>query len=198
MKYFIMQGLIPEPYEGAPHLGREAATRHERIRCWRSMASKLPREGEHVFLRQPHIGRLSVLVHDVCDALLMVSAPSQRKAYALALPFRSYLTIYLGVDAADSEFLLELTAKPKLTATTRDIARLYRQLGVDRRDPDVLSTLLRSGTLVFHPRIQGACDFVAKVLAAPQLLASLMHLERSHNLLSGHMTGSHYQRHYRH
>lgn len=149
--------------------------------------------GEHVFLRQPHIGRLSVLVYDACDALLMVSAPSQRKAYALALPFRSYLTIYLGVDATDSEFLLELTAKPKLTATTRDIACLYRQLGVDRSDPDVLSTFLRSGTLVFHPRIQGACDFVAKVLAAPQLLASLMHLERSHNLLSGHMTGSHYQ-----
>jgi len=123
-----MQGLIPEPYEGAPHLGGEAATRQERIRRWRAMARKLPREGEQVFLRIPSTGRLSVLVHDVCDALLMVSAPSQRKAYSLALPFRSYFSIYLGRDLTDgnSDFLLELRAKPKSNATTRYYEHHYR------------------------------------------------------------------------
>jgi hypothetical protein len=184
VKYFVMQGLIPEAYEGAPHLGKVPTTRRERIRRWRAMTNKFPREGAHVFLRHPGTGRLSVLVHDVCDTLLMVSAGSQRKAYDLALSFRSYLTVYLGFDPADAtdEFLLELTARPKSTVTTRDITRLYRQLRFHPSNPDSLSSVMRSGTVVFHPQIRSACKFVSKVLPAPQLVASLMHLERSYGI----------------
>jgi hypothetical protein len=164
------------------------------------METKLPREGEHVFLRQHRTGRLSVLVHDVYDALLMVSAPSQRKAYALALPFRAYLTVYLGFDVADDpyEFLLELRGKPKLTDTTRDIARLYRQLGSYPSDPDVLSRFMRSGVLLHQPQIRSACKFVRRILAVPHLVAALIHLERSHGIFAGYMTNHHYQHHYRH
>jgi hypothetical protein len=200
VKYFIIQGLIPEAYEDAPHLGGNAATtRRERIRRWRAMGSKLPQEGERVFLRQPRIGRVSVFVHDVCDALLMVTAPSQRKAYALALPFRSYLTIYLGFEfdfGSPYEFLLELKSKPKLADTTRDIAGLYRQLGSYPVVPDVLCRFIGIGTVLFHPQIRSACNFVEKILAAPQLLESLIHLEWSHGLFAGYMTGYHYQHHY--
>lgn len=202
MKYFIIRGLIPEAYEGAPHLGGEVSkTRRERIKRWRATGSQLPREGEHVFLRQSGIGTLSVLVHDVCDTLLMISAPSQRKAYELALPFRSYLTVYLGFDLADSSddfFLLELTTKPKFTATTHDIARLYRRLGPYPSNPDFLSSDMLSGTGLFHSQIRSACKFVAKILATPQLVASLTHLEQSHGLFAGHMTSSYYHHHYRH
>jgi hypothetical protein len=200
VKYFIMQGLIPETYDGAPHLGNAPTTRQERIKRWRAMARKLPCEGEQVFLRMPSTGRLSVLVHDVCDALLMVSAPSQRKAYSLALPFRSYFTIYLGRDLANSnnDFLLELRANPKSTATTRDIACLYRQFTSYRVDPDLLAMAMRSGVRLFHTEIKSACEFVAKVLAVPQFVASLMHLERSYFLFEGHMTSSYYHHHYRH
>lgn len=201
VKYFIIQGLIPEPYEGSPHLGGNGpTTRQDRIRRWRATGSKLPREGEYVFLRQPPTGKLSVLVHDVCAALLMVSAPSQRKAYALALPFRSYLTVYLGFDFANSsdEFLLELIAKPKFTATTRDIACLYRQRGSYPSNPDLVLNAMRSGAGLFHSQIRSACNFVSKVLAASNLVTSLMHLEQSHSLFAGHMTSSYYQYEYRH
>ena len=88
-----MQGLIPEANDGAPHLGSKATIRQERIRRGRAMEGKIPIEGEQVFLRLQNLGRIAVLVHDVCDSLLMGSASSQRKAYNLALPFRSYLTL---------------------------------------------------------------------------------------------------------
>ncbi len=200
MKYFILQGLIPEPYEDAPHVGREVVIRQERIRRWRGMEAKLPREGEHVFLRQHRTGRLSVLVHDVYDALLMVSAPSQRKAYALALPFRAYLTVYLGFDVADGpyEFLLELKAMPKLTDTTRDIARLYQRLGYYSSDPDVLSSFMRSGVLLHQPQIRSACKFVKRILPVPQFVAALLQFERSHGIFASYMSNHHYQHHYRH
>jgi hypothetical protein len=196
-----MQGLIPEAYEGAPHLGGNVpTTRQERIRRWKATECPLPREDWYVFLRQPGIGTLSVLVHDVYDTLLMVSAPSQRKAYALALPFRSFVTVYLGyaLDNSNYEFLIELTAKPALTATTREIARLYRQLGPDPVSADFLSMAMVSGTGLFHSQIRSACKFIERILLAPQLAASLTHLERSHNLFAGHMTSSYYHHHYRH
>ena len=45
VKYFIMQGLIPEAYEGAPHIGGNAlTTRQERIKRWKATESRLPRE----------------------------------------------------------------------------------------------------------------------------------------------------------
>lgn len=198
MKYFILQGLIPEAYEGAPHIANEPSTRRERIRRWRRIDNRLPLEGEQVLLRQPGIGRLSLLVHDVFNTLLMIAASSQRKAYSLALPFRSYVTIYLGRDLAESsgDFLLELSAKPKATATTRDIACLYRQLTPYPVDPDLISNALKSGIVLFHPQIRSACEFVVKILAVPQLVTSLMHLERSYFLFAGHMTYSYH--HYRH
>ena len=202
MKYFILLGLIPETYEGAPQLGNVPTTRRERRRRWRAIQSQLPREGEHVFLRQRSLGRLSILVHDVCDTLLMVSARSQRKAYALAMPFRSYLTVYLGfdlVDGGDDFFLAELTARPKLTATTRELASLYRQLQAHYpTNPEFLAHAMASGTGIFHSQIRGACKFVERVLAAPQLIASLTHLEQSHGLFRGHMTSSQYHRQYQH
>jgi hypothetical protein len=199
VKYFIMQGLIPEAYEGAPHISGNALTRQERIKRWKATESPLPREDEYVFLRQPRVGTLSVLVHDVYDTLLMVSATSQRRAYALALPFRSYLTVYLGFDLDGSpyEFLLELTARPALTATTREIASLYRQLGSDRINLDFLYSTMVSGTRLYHPQIRSACKFVERTLTAPQLAASLMHLERSHFLFAAQMTSYYYHRHYR-
>lgn len=163
------------------------------------MAGKLPREGEHVILRRPHIGRLSVLVYDVCNALLMISAPSQRKAYALALPFRSYMTVYLGFEFDDDEFfLLELTGRPNPTATTRDIASLRRKLWSNPSNLDFAAASLRSGIIVFQPQLRSACDFVVEVLAAPQLLESLVHLEQSYCIFRGYMTDYEYKRHYRH
>lgn len=199
MKYFIVQGLIPEIYEGAPHLGNAPAKRHERIKRWVSITGKLPREGEHVFIRRPQLGRLSVFVYDVSDALVMVSAPSQRKAYSLALPFRYYLTVYLGFEFADDEFfLLELTGKPQSTATTRDIASLLRKLSSNPSNLDFTAASLRSGSGLFQPQIRSATDFLAQVLAVPQLVESLVHLERSHGIFRGHMTEYEYQRHYRH
>lgn len=175
-------------------------TRQERIKRWQATGSPLPKEGKYVFLRQPGIGTLSVLVHDVYEALLMVSAYSQRKAYALASPFRSYANVYLGCAPDDSpyEFLVELTRRPPMTATARDIARLHRQLWPSPRDPDLLSSALRSGSGLRHPQIRSACKFVARISAVPQLIAALTHLDRSHSLFGGYMTSSYYYYHYRH
>jgi hypothetical protein len=199
MKYFIVQGLIPETSDGAPHLANESATRRERIRRWRSMTeAKLLHEGEHVFLRRPGLGRLSVLTYNICEALVMVSAPSQRKAYSLALPFRCYLTVYLGFEFSDDEFfLVELTRKPKARGTTRDIASLRRKLWCNPSNLDSVVAALRSGTGLFQPQIRSASAFIAQVLAAPQLVESLVHLERSHCIFRGYMTEHQYQRHYR-
>jgi hypothetical protein len=125
----------------------------------------------------------------------MVSAPSQRKAYSLALPFRSYLTVYLGFEFADDEFFLaELTQKPKPRGTTRDIASLCRKLWSTPSNLDSVVTSLRSGSGLFQPQILSASAFLAQVLAASQLVESLVHLERSHRIFRGHMK---YDRHYR-
>jgi hypothetical protein len=208
MKYFILRGLLPEASEGAGHFGggdAEPRSRHKRVERWRSFFEDegefpLPREGEHVFLDVKKFGRVLVFVHNVYDALLMVSAASQQKAYALALPFRSYLTVYLGFDlAADtSDFTLyELKAKPAVTSTTRDIAGLCRKFGDSPTILDFVVNAMHSGTLVTDSQIRLACNFVAKTLQFRQLTDCLMHLEQSHTLVAGHMTSSHYYRHYR-
>jgi hypothetical protein len=200
VKYFVLRGLLAKPYENAPSIGGSVpTTRKERVRRWTRFGSSLPKEGEFEFLRQPGVGRLSVVVYDVYDALLMVTAPSQRKAYALALPFRSYVTVYLGFPPWDDgifEFLVELNGKPALTMTARDIASLHRPPGDMPSDPDILSNAIRSGPALDHAQIRDACAFVKKVLGEPRLVATLKHLERSHELFAGHMTESFYRFHY--
>jgi hypothetical protein len=68
VKYFIMQGLIPEAYEGAPHIGgNDLTTRQERIKRWKATESRLPREDGIQRVKRQHrvassggpIGRLT-------------------------------------------------------------------------------------------------------------------------------------------
>lgn len=51
--------------------------------------------------------------------------------------------------------------------------------------------------MVTHAQIKSACEFVTKTLTYPQLIMSLMHLERSYFLFAGHMTSSYDYQHYR-
>jgi|TARA_B100001971_G_C18101072_1_gene488866 hypothetical protein len=130
MKYFILRGLLPEPIEDGPHFGGiEPTKRKDRIVRWKSSMGPpmpLPKEGDHCFLNIKDVGRISVFVHDVYDALLLISANSQEKAYELASPFRAIAAVFLGYQPDDnaSEYLIELEARCKEvenTYTSRDI-----------------------------------------------------------------------------
>jgi hypothetical protein len=199
MKYFILKGLLPEPIQGAPSFGGYVPrNREQRIAFWRETGRELPCEGEHCFLRIAGVGRVSIFVYDVFDAILIIAAPSQEKAYSLAMPFRAFTTIYHGNPPDDSsdESLIELVAKPSPTQTITDIARLYRQIWETRVDPDLLVPVLRSGPVLFLDQVRQACDFVRAVLPSKRLTLCLLHLERSHLLFYGFMTSSFYHYHY--
>jgi hypothetical protein len=205
MKYFILRGLIPEPIDkgpiGAPIFGgRVAKSRKARIKRWIETGLEIPCEGENCFLRIPSLGRLSVFVHDVYDAFLMVSARSQEKAYSLALPLRAFITVYLGMPLEEGffEYLIELKEKPKANQSRRHICQLYRNIWESYVDFDQLCIELGSGFGLRLDQLRHACQFVRTVLSSRQMGLCLIYLERSHRLLSGYMSGSYYHYHYQH
>jgi hypothetical protein len=199
MKYFILRGLLPEPVQGAPSFGGHIPEdREARIARWLKTGRELPCEGEHCFLQVPGMGRISVFVHDIFDAHLLIVAPSQEKAYALASPFRSCAIVYFGCTPFENgyEYLMELVSKPQPTQTTREISQLYRQIWLTRVDPDLLLPTLGSGERLFLDQIRQGCQFVQAILSCKRLALCLLHLERGHLLFAGFMTGSYYHHHY--
>jgi hypothetical protein len=190
MKYFILSGLLPEPVHRAPSFGGHIPEdREDRIAYWLETGRELPREGEHCFLRVPGVGRISVFVYDVFDTFLLIVAPSQEKAYALASPFRSYAIVYFGCTPFENgyEYLMELVAKPQPTQTTREISQLYRQIWLMRVDSDLLLPALGSGERLFLDQIRQGCQFVQAILSSKRLALCLLHLERGHLLFAGFM-----------
>ncbi len=201
MRHYILRGLLPEPAADAPlFAGQTLTVRQSRISRWTDDGRPLPDEGYRVVLRKPGVGRLSVFVHDVYDALFIVSARSQRKAYALASPFRACVAVYWGnpVDESPYEFLVELKRLPTPRETSRQIAALCADIWQAPVDPVLLGSAIRSGPILRQPEIAKACAFVDRVLLQEKLAWALLHLERSHHLFAGHMTASYYRHHYRH
>ncbi len=203
MKYFILRGLLPEPISGAPHFGGNTVPtkRKDKIARWQLMGPPipLPKEGDHCFLSIKGVGRISVFVHDVYDALLIISANSQEKAYELASPFRAFATVFLGCPPDDNafEYLIELKSKPEPSQTIRKIAQLYNQIWQTPINLDVLVSDLRSGSVIKQDRIRYGCNFVKNLISSQRLVLCLLHLERSHYLFSGFMSSSYYHYHYR-
>lgn len=202
VRYFLLQGYVPEVaigsrwqiFAASPVGGREA-----RLRDWASSyGSDQPLvEGERCLVRVPELGRISLFVHDVWTAHLLVAARSQEKAYRLALPFRAFTTIYSGYAREEglTEYLVELTQKPSETDSTHFIAENYLQGG---RDPDYYGLALGSGWGLLTQVMRAGSIFVKQIVQSEQHELALKYLERSHYLLSGFMTGSYYYAHYRH
>ena len=200
MRYFVLRGLLPQTAKGAPFFGGDhRRDRDERLRSYATLGHPLPIEGERPIVRVKGIGRISVFVFNLTQSLLLLAASSQERAYALANPFRGYLTVYHGVSAPEGlwEYVIELNRKPLPEWTIGQIAQAYRQLGQSLPDTDLLEFELASGAGVFWEQIEAAARFAQATCAAPRLSTSLLHLERSHMLFSGYMTSSYYHFHYR-
>lgn len=200
MKYFILRGLLPEPIEYAPRFGGEIIQqREERMSRWMnsSFDLPLPTEGEHCYLSVKGVGRISVFVHNVFDARILIVARSQEKAYALAQALRACATIFLGYGNDEgSEWLIEVSSKPKPEHTIDDIAKLYHNIWQDYFDPNALIMQLDTGAGIRMDDLRWTCKIVNAVLSSTQLSLSLNHLERSNYLFSGYMTSSYYHYHY--
>jgi hypothetical protein len=200
MRYFVIRGLLPQVAQGAPFFGgRHNQGRSQRLRSFSAKGSRPPGEGERVILQLGASGRISVFVFNVTDGIVLVSAASQEKAYAIAVPFRGYLTAYLGIAPPEGlfEYLIELDCKPRNTWTHKDLAEAYRPIGLYPVDTRVLELELASGAGIMWEQMLEAARFARAVHAKPPLATSLLHLERSHQLLSGFMSPSYYFAHYR-
>lgn len=199
MKYFLLQGYIPEVAIGASRTVIADLTegRAARLRVWtKRYGPHQPLiEGETPLVRIADLGRISVFVHDVWTAHLLVAARSQERAYRLALPFRAFVTIYLGYPREEgvTEYLIELTQKPSEVDSTQFITEHYLRPGRCSSDYEMA---LGGGYGLYSNHMRACKVFVEQIVQSEQHDLALRHLERSHYLLSGYMTGSYYHAHY--
>ena len=200
LKYFLLQGYIPEVVIGDSRSVITSLTkgRSARLREWaqRYGPSQPLIEGETCLMHVAGLGRMSVFVHDVWTAHLLVAARSQEKAYRLALPFRAFATVYLGYGREEglTEHLIELTKKPAIADSTRFIKQNYLCPG---RYPEDYELALGGGYALCADHLRAGADFVERIAELEEHELALRHLERSYCLLSGFMSGSYYDAHYR-
>lgn len=203
MKYFILKGLLPEPQKGHSmgFGGNVPKSRKGRIKFWKSTGLELPDEGDHCVLMIERFGKISVFIHDVFDALILISATSQEKAYSLALSFRAFFSVYFGYMPDEDGFfetLIEIDRKPEPIQTKREIAQMYRPIFNSKPDLIILEKELGTGYSINHMYIKDACKFVKAIISSSRLAECLRHVEQSHFIFSGFMSGSYYQFHYSH
>ena len=206
MRYFVLNGYLPSPHaDKRSATGRESngfgrspnGTIEARRRRYKEAGWEAPSLGARIFLSQPNVGTISVFVYGVLEALILVKARSQRRAYALADALRGVLTTVFGTAPVDNLHcrLLELAARPSPKMTRSDLARLIAPLGTDH-DLTLLEATLRSGTFLDNSQIAHACAIVSKALESPNFLDCIQHLEHSYSLFWGFMVGSYYESHY--
>ena len=201
LKYFILQGYIPEVVIGVRRsvITNLTEGRAARLREWASDYGPTQPliEGERRLVGVQGLGRISLFVHDVWTAHLLMAARSQEKAYRLALPFRAFATIYLGYPREEglTEYLIELTQKPSEIDSTRFITENYLQPGLYSRDYE---QALGTGYGLPTHHMRAGAVFVKQIVQSEKHELALKYLERSHYLLSGYMSGSYYYAHYRH
>lgn len=201
MRYFILNAIIPYPQSSPPYISRLIpSTTRERQEFYRSSRMKPPSRGERTLLRKHGVGSLSVFVFDVDFSLILIKAPSQKKAYLIADPIKAYFSAFAGKYSPIShafESLVEIKSMPAPTMTIAQIVNMYQPLSGNSIDTDWLARELFSGVYVTDDEIKVACDLTNRVLDHPRLIHALQHLAQSHHLLPGFMIGSYYYCHYR-
>jgi hypothetical protein len=202
MRYFVLNGLLPSPTENGPYVGTLPSDSHrQRVRLYKKVGQILLPQGEKVFFNDRTAGRLSVLVFDLDRSLFLIKAASQRKAYSIANCFRAVLGIYTGNFLIDHifEFLVELDRPPRSGMNYQELVRTYKppQKDLEYVDTDTLRMELQSGPVIRHDQVKWCCGFMRKTIRNPNIAEALLHLEQSHYIISGFMTGSYYHFHYR-
>lgn len=202
MRYFILNVVLPNANSSAPYISRSfTSTTRERLKFYRSSATKPPSTRERVFLRKRGIGSLSVFVFDVDAALILIKATSQKKAYLIADSIKAFFSVFAGkyfpLDRS-FESLVEIAAMPTPTMTITQILDTYRQISPYSVDTEWLARELSSGVYVTDEEIEWACNLTSRVLDDFRFVHALQHLAQSHYLFAGFMVGSYYDSHYRH
>jgi len=202
MRYFVLNGLLPSPTEKGPYVGTlPSDSRRQRARLYKKVGQILPPQGEQVFFNDRTVGRLSVFVFDLDRSLFLIKATSQPKAYSIANCFRAVLGIYTGNFSIDHifEFLVELDRHPHPEMNYQELVATYKPPQKDSGyvDEDILRMELGSGSVIAHDQVKWCCDFMRKAIRNPNIADALVHLEQSHYIVSGFMTGSYYYAHYR-
>lgn len=200
MRYFIVNGYLAYPQEEMFGVSRtHGETRKERAQVYERFGRQPSALGETRIFHEPKIGTLSVFVYDFDRTQLLLRASSQRKAYLLGNTFRSITTALIGEPPVQNgfEFLVELTDKPDPSMTLDELVELYRQLDDTPVRLSTLAVILQSGMALDHSKLSWVCDFMKRALVAPRFHATLLHLYQSHQMISGYMSGSFYESHYR-
>lgn len=213
LKCFIINGILPSPYaslreeeEFKANLGEIVfsslpnETCEQREARYREAGLEAPSLGDKVLLRFDEIGSLSVLVFGIYEALFLIRADSQRGAYLIANALRSFLFVVDGIAVQDDRsnyYLLELESPPRADMALSDIVALVKPVPDSQTlHEDGLSRELASGPVIPRDRIREICDLLSIALERPETLRALKHLEYSHSLFWGYMTGSYYALHY--
>lgn len=212
MKYFVVNGYIPEPHPpkverlgSSVHLSETSFSRHpgetraQRTKRYKDAGLAVPELGLNTFLECEGVGSISVFVFDTYEALFLIKSVNQGSAYLLANALRGYLTVVHGLSVFDDQkyFLSELISKPDPDMTIADIANLVKPMIESQPiDRDLLQLDLRSGLIISHFQIEEACRMIKIGLKYPLLLEAFQHLEYSYSLVWGFMTGSYYELHY--
>ena len=210
MKYFIATGFRPcahapkvDPSGSYSNVsfsmnGRE--TRKQMVQRYNNAGIPLPKLGETVFFRYPSLGRISLLVFGPYDALILIVAPSQSKAYLLSNAFRAVTTCFDGNSYHnDCDYLLEIGCRPTSEMSRKNLTQaiaLHSHIPEGSIEETMIELALGSGTVLDHIQLTKACDIVKEALSRPLILDALLHLEYSCNLVWGFMVGSFYESHY--
>jgi len=200
MKFFILNGFCTSPSNSLEDISCSGTrTREKMAQLYKKADITPPVFGEKVFFRDADYGRISVFVYGEYEAFIMIVARSQCRAYLLGSAFRAVMACFQGRPPGNhlEYFLLELTKKPDLDMTRKDISALVNLPGQIGSGPNIeIKTALGSGTGLFHEQIDHACEIIRRVLSQPRLLDALLHLEYSRTLVDGYMVGSYYESHY--
>lgn len=160
---------------------------------------KPPKLGETPFLVKPQLGRISLFIHGPYDAVLLIIAKSQRKAYVLANTLRAIITCYHGIAPWETfnGFLLEFQIRPTPDMSREDLVLAIAPTFIrDKSARMALEIDLGSGSGLNYIQLTNACGFASVAISHLPILDALLHLEYSRNLVWGYMVGSFYESHY--
>ena len=199
MKYFVLTGLLPCAFEDHMSVGHKSEKRSitARKKSYEREGVKPLKGGEHPLVSVKGYGRISKFVYDLDEALVLIAARSQNRAYLLAHAFTGALSLIgVGVPEDDGWELWELAAQPTEDMTTHKIARCCKVPSWYEGDVAFRYIGLRNGTVLGDHQMRVASSIVPKAIQSPGLLHGLLHLQFSYGLVYGFMVGSYYASHY--
>jgi hypothetical protein len=137
--------------------------------------------------------------YDRDRGLLMIQAPSRRRAYEVGEALNGHFSVFMGYEqdpTRDGFWLQECRRVPRAEWSEQDF--LNNLLNPDPYEPERALHDLQSGYgLQFH-HLDHLARYLPALAGSATLTRALMHFRESRQLFFGFMVGSYYHSHYRH